>query len=276
MARSIRPDTSGVGSVRVLQTPKGSASDEPSQTAFDLERKGSNLLADCGNVSSRHQNCQHRQLVHQAYQPAGLIPGQGPVFPLLSRHQQQSWLNPGMPPRKPEPKTEQHSHSSDGSSQYLPSALSFKESRKMTDLDRSGLIDKRNTETVQRIRVKPQRRVILPRQELNSKVIAADVFPSWQKLKSVQSAALPGIREFSPHKTIVLQPEAGITFRVSGLRRSKATVQNCLMKLHFDFDSNFRSFWCQSPSASPSNCKTSNEDFASIPPGFQATEQHQQ
>lgn len=107
MARNIRPQTSGVGSVKVLKTPKDSPSNNQNQTLFDLELKGSNFPADvhCGNVSSRNQNCGHQALVHKAYQPPGLTPGQGPLFPLLSEHQPQSSLNPGMSPRTPEHKT---------------------------------------------------------------------------------------------------------------------------------------------------------------------------
>lgn len=94
----------------------------------------------------------------------------------------------------------------------------------MTDLGRPGLIDKRNTETVQRIRVMPPRRVILPGQDLSSNVIQPeDVSLSWQtrfspsaKQQSVQSAGSTGDSGgASPQRTIVLQPAAGTTSRVA-------------------------------------------------------------
>lgn len=94
----------------------------------------------------------------------------------------------------------------------------------MTDLGRPGLIDKRNTETVQRIRVMPPRRVILPGQALSSNVIQPDdVSLSWQtrfspsaKQQSVQSAGSTGDSGgASPQRTIILQPAAGTTSRVA-------------------------------------------------------------
>lgn len=306
VARNIRPQTSGVGSVKVLKTLEGSLSHNPtSQTAFDLKLKGSNhspVDSDCGNVSSRHQNCQHRALVHQGHQAAGLSPGQEPLLPLLSGPQHQSLLHPVMSLRTPEAKTRQDiqkvpSHlglrepqnqevseaaaqtDSDTFLQYQRPELSYPVSRRMTDLGRSGLIDKRNTETGQRIRVRPQRRVILPGKDLNSKVIEpGDVFPSWQtqysssaKQKSEQSAGLTGnSREVSPQKTI-LKPEAGTTFRSSCLRRSEKVWPMCrTVQINWIWlsDLNFRSFWCQSPAAFPSTIKTSSEDSASVQPEF--------
>lgn len=252
MARDVRPQTSGVGSVKVLKTLEGSPSNDlPGQTAFDVRLKGSSHFpadSGCGNVSSRHQDCPHRVLVHKAHQPAGLRPG-----PLLPIHQ--SSVHSGLSPRTLEPRTQQDllqvpSHlglrepqdqdgvsgaaaqsSSARSLGYQYPALSHQESRRMTNLGRPGLIDKRNTETVQRIRVMPPRRVILPGQDLSSKVIQpADVSQSWQtrnsasaKQESVQTAGSTIDGEgASPQRTIVLQPAAGTTFRVRSLRRSIA------------------------------------------------------
>ncbi|XP_075872619.1 uncharacterized protein LOC142882039 [Nelusetta ayraudi] len=236
VARDVRPQTSGVGSVKVLKTLEGSPSNDPTgRTALDLKLKGSSYFpadSDCGNVSSRHQDCPHRAQVHQVHQPAGLRPGPGPR-PLLPVHQSSVHSDPS--PQIPEPRPRQDllqvpSHlglrkpqDQDGVSGYQPPALSHPESRWMTDLGRPGLIDKRNIETVQRIRVMPPRRVILPGQDLSSNVIQPeDVSLSWQtrfspsaKQQSVQSAGSTGDSGgASPQRTIVLQPAAG----ASGVR----------------------------------------------------------
>lgn len=219
--------------------------------------------SDCSNVTSRHQNCLNQALVHQVHQPAGLTPGRVPLLPQLSGHQHQSYIHPGLPPQTREPwqdllKVSSHTglrgpqipddfsdaatqSSSDRSSKYQLPAVSYPESRRMSELVRQGLIDKRNTETVQRIRVQPQRRVILPGQHLNSRVTEpGNVFPSWQtqysasaKQKSVQSGGLTSNhREESPQKTIVLKPKAGTTLRGCGLSSIQTFCAELFTKLN--------------------------------------------
>lgn len=226
MARDIRPQTSGVGSVKVLKSLESSPSNDPTgRTTFDLKLKGSSHFSadsDCGNVSSRHQDCQHRALINQVHQPAGLRPGPGPLPPVP-----QFSVRSGLYPRTPEPRPRQDllqvpphlgrhkpqdqdgpsgvaaQSSSARSSGYQSPALSHPGSRRVTNLDRPGLIDKRNTETVQRIRVMPPRKVILPGQDLSSKVIQPE---------DQRPAGWTGDGGgASPQRTIVLQPAAGTT-----------------------------------------------------------------
>lgn len=195
MDRSARPQTSGVGSVKFFKTP---SHDATGRTAFGLKLKEShNFSAHSANDSvSPRRDCRHQALVHQ---PAGLRPEPGPLLPVPSRHQHQTSLHPG--------------------SQHV--ALPHPEPpRDIMVVPR--LTDKRNTETVQSIRVRPSRRFILPRQDPTNKVIQPEeVSRSWQKRhstsaeqKSVQSAVEMGHGgEASPQRSIVLQPAAGTSFQ---------------------------------------------------------------
>lgn len=241
MDRSARPQTSGVGSVKFFKTP---SHDATGRTAFDLKLKESHHFSAHsanGSVSPR-RDCRHQALVHQ---PAGLRPEPGPLLPVPSGHQHQTSLHPGLFPGAPphrtwqdplkvlspfgphKPKDQegisrtaaQSSSARSSGSQHV--ALPHPEPpRDIMVVPR--LTDKRNTETVQSIRVRPSRRFILPRQDPTNKVIQPEeVSRSWQKRhstsaeqKSVQSAVEMGHGgEASPQRSIVLQPAAGTSFQ---------------------------------------------------------------